>query len=75
MSKQLTIEEWQKLSFQEVEERVTNEIYYASLIFERLEDAGLIRGNGHHIAQAMSEAAKKELEERWRKDKDGKDTK
>lgn len=42
-----------------------NAVYKAAEIFERMERLGLIRGNGHHMRQALAEHAVKMLEERW----------
>ena len=52
-----------KSALQEQEEsEVVIEIYTtATKIFERLTRAGLIRGNGHH----MAEQARQEVEDRW----------
>ena len=51
--------------YDEIEAFVGNVIYYTSLIFEKLEDAGRIRGNGHHIAQKISSYAQEQLKEHW----------
>lgn len=53
------------LTLDQAETEVVNAIYAAALIFERLEHAGVVRGNGHHMAQEMSAAAEKLLRERW----------
>lgn len=44
---------------------LSNAVYKAAEIFERMERLGLIRGNGHHMRQALAEHAVKMLEERW----------
>jgi len=43
-------------------ERVT---YEACHLFERLEGVGKVRGNGHHMMQAISTEAGKLMRERW----------
>ena len=43
---------------------VSQHIYEAALIFEQLEHAGLIYGNGHHIAQDIASYAVKLFEKR-----------
>lgn len=45
-------------------------VYEAAIYFERLEGAGKIHGNGHHMAQNMMADAVKLLEERWLDDKE-----
>ena len=42
-----------------------NEAYEALHIFEDLEMAGKIRGNGHHMRQRIAEAAASLVRERW----------
>jgi len=54
-------------SFEDVEECVRNFFYQAGLYWERLENRGLIAGNGHHMAQELAEQQAKELKERWTK--------
>jgi len=38
---------------------IKNFIYYQALIFEELELHGILRGNGHHMAQALASEAEK----------------
>lgn len=40
-------------------------VYEAGLFFERLENAGKIHGNGHHMAQNLAAGAVEELRSRW----------
>jgi len=49
----------------EAKRAVSNAVYKAALIFEALENEGLIHGNGHHIAQDIAEHAVAVVEERW----------
>jgi predicted transcriptional regulator len=47
-------------------DRIKIEIYQLTAQrFEALEHLGLIRGNGHHMAQEISESVKVDLQERW----------
>lgn len=41
-----------------------NQIYSACMAFEKLENAGILKGNGHHIAQHISMAVQNYLRER-----------
>lgn len=49
----------------EAASRLSNLVYEATELFERLEGAGLIRGNGHHMRQKVAKFATDLLEERW----------
>ncbi len=40
-------------------------VYAAAILLERLEDAGKVRGNGHHMAQSVAAFATGLLAERW----------
>lgn len=44
---------------------IKNEIYAAASFFEDLEDAGKIRGNGHHMRQYLAQDAADMLADRW----------
>jgi len=48
------------------EASLMNAVYRATAIFERLERAGKIVGNGHHIRQKIAEKAVAELYYRWK---------
>jgi len=52
--------------------RISASVYQATAIFERLEAAGLVIGNGHHARQKVAEMAVAELRERWRAKRDSK---
>jgi len=52
------------LTLASIEEDLGNDVYRAALWFERAEGAGLIHGNGHHMAQELAEEAVKRLRER-----------
>jgi len=61
-----TLDQIKAESAESLENEVGKTIYKAALIFERLEAAGVIVGNGHHIAQKLSTAAEKLFRERLR---------
>jgi hypothetical protein len=44
---------------------ISNSVYATCLLFERLEDRGVLRGNGHHMAQQIAGEAEKLMKERW----------
>lgn len=46
--------------------RISNLVYEATALFERLEGAGLVRGNGHHMRQKVAAFAQEMVEERWK---------
>ncbi len=54
-----------KISLEEAQRRIANAVYEATDIVERLEGAGLIWGNGHHIRQNLAQMASDTLKERW----------
>ena len=57
--------DFKKMDQESIEAEVRKRVYNACLVFERLEDAGRIRGNGHHMAQDFSTMAANEIRERW----------
>ena len=44
---------------------IERSVYEACALFEQLELAGKVRGNGHHMAQNIAEQAGKLMQERW----------
>jgi hypothetical protein len=56
-----------KISLDEAKCRIENAVYKATDLYERLEGAKLVRGNGHHMRQKIAQMASDLLEERWRK--------
>jgi len=60
-----SVEELSLMEKEEIKKYLGNYFYYHALIFERLEGAGLIKGNGHHIAQHFADLAQNELIDRW----------
>ena len=63
---ELNSQTYEEQKYEAVESEIIKTIYQAALIFEKLEASGLIVGNGHHVAQKMAEAAREELEKRWK---------
>lgn len=55
----------QKMNLGQAEATIENAVYAAALLFESLENAGQIRGNGHHMAQSVAAFASALLRERW----------
>lgn len=53
------------MSMEHAATAISNAIYETALFFERLEGAGKISGNGHHLAQELAAAAAAMLRERW----------
>jgi hypothetical protein len=47
-----------------LEEQLSNDVYRAALVYETAEGLGIIRGNGHHMAQALAKEAVDRLHER-----------
>ena len=62
----LTINDIQRMSREELETALENRVYEAACFIERLEDAGLVLGNGHHAAQKIAAFAVADLKSRWR---------
>lgn len=54
-----------QLSLDEARGQISTAIYEATALFEQLEASGRVRGNGHHMRQAVAEFATKLLRERW----------
>jgi hypothetical protein len=52
-------------TFPEAECEIGNLVYEATYLLERLADAGIIRGNGHHIRQEAAKRVLDLLKERW----------
>lgn len=44
---------------------ISNMVYQASHLFERLESVRKVRGNGHHMMQQIAESAQNLMRERW----------
>lgn len=55
-------------SLEEAKADISTKVYaVVAPIFEALEHAKLIHGNGHHMAQRVAAEAEKLVQERWKK--------
>ena len=61
----MTNEDLRKLDRSFLEAELGNRVYFASRLIERLEQAGLVSGNGHRAAQSISRFAIDELRKQW----------
>lgn len=61
----MTIEEVKALNYEDAKVIIENAVYEATILIERLENAGKVSGNGHHARQAAAKAAADILKERW----------
>ncbi len=52
-------------ALEEVAAKLSTEVYKSTKLFEALETACLVHGNGHHMRQKIAEFAVKLLRERW----------
>lgn len=52
-------------TLEEAEARLSTAVYAATRLFEDLENAGLVGGNGHHLRQAVATFTVEKLKERW----------
>jgi hypothetical protein len=52
----------------EAKRQISNAVYAATSLVERLEHAGLLHGNGHHIRQELAAHAATVVAERWTED-------
>lgn len=59
-----------QLTLEEACSQMSNAVYASTALFEQLEGAGLIFGNGHHARQLVAQFAVKEIRERWNKSED-----
>lgn len=55
----------EKMSLAEAEAELKNKVYEATKLLETLENAGKLRGNGHHARQEVSDLAGSILKQRW----------
>lgn len=54
------------------ETEISNAVYEATYLLERLENAGKVRGNGHHARQAVALYATQEMRTRWTNEEEAK---
>jgi len=55
-----------KMSDTQLRAFITNYFYDKGLMFEQLEDLGILYGNGHHMAQELAEKAMTIFEEHFK---------
>lgn len=53
------------MTLEQAEAEISRKVYEACLLFERMENRGKVRGNGHHMAQNMAKQAADLMRERW----------
>ena len=61
----LTILQIENMDLEAARAEISSRVYEAALLLERLEDVGKVRGNGHHMAQALAAQAADLVAERW----------
>jgi len=67
MQEEISQEELAEMSDEEILSEIGNRVYKAAIFFERLENAGRVQGNGHHIAQGLAVYAQKVYRDRKRR--------
>jgi len=63
--RKITFEQAQTMDLESAKSEMCNRVYEAAILFERFENAGKVRGNGHHMAQEVAGFAEKMMAERW----------
>jgi len=63
-----TVGQLKEMSLEDAQGELSNSVYESCFMYEQLEHAGKVRGNGHHIMQELCEMATKLLADRWIKD-------
>jgi len=63
---ELTQKEIETLSREDLAAELSNAVYAATALLERMEDAGRILGNGHHKRQRVTAFAVEEMLHSWR---------
>ena len=58
-------ERYATMSLEEASAELSRRVYEAAILFERLEGAGKVFGNGHHAAQKLAAFAVDDLKARW----------
>jgi len=60
-----TVEDCKTMDLELASAEISNRVYEAALLFETLECAKRVRGNGHHLAQDVAGYAIALLKDRW----------
>jgi hypothetical protein len=63
--RELTLADCEKIDLESAKAEISNRVYAAAILFERLENAGKVCGNGHHMAQEVCTFAEELLVKRW----------
>jgi hypothetical protein len=61
----ITVEDCKTMGLEFARAEISNRVYEAARLFETLECAKRVRGNGHHLAQDVAGYAAQRLEDRW----------
>lgn len=56
---------FQAMTLKDAEAELSNAVYAATSLLERLEGVGRLVGNGHHARQKIAQMAVEELRSRW----------
>ena len=60
--------ELKSMSLERAQTLLSNAVYDAAALIEKLEQAGKARGNGHHARQRIAKLACEDLASRWVED-------
>lgn len=66
MPRQYTDEELENMDVERAANEISNVVYEASHLFERLEGKGKVIGNGHHMMQKVSKFAEDLMRDRFK---------
>lgn len=55
----------EKMDKETAKSKISNDVYGASFFYEKLEGAGKVRGNGHHIMQELCRYAEELIDKYW----------
>ena len=66
MTVDISIKDIENLDRESAVNEIENIIYTATSLIERLEGAGKIYGNGHHIRQRIAGFAVQQIEKNWK---------
>ena len=58
-------EDLSEMTLERAKSRLSNLVYEAAGLIEKLEQAGKVRGNGHHARQKIAQFAVDDLGSRW----------
>lgn len=64
--RQVTRAQVEAMTLEEIQEIIEMNVYEATAILEKAEQAGLCWGNGHHARQKLAKIAAAEVATRWK---------